>query len=145
MLQIAKDVPQPQDELAFGLRIWKLEPARSSTKSSIAPPSRSNDTSSTTTRESPWAKTRSSSLALSSRSKPYWKPEQPPPEIAIRSISPGCPSRAASSALRAAALSVTTNCCADITAASAIGFLLQIGTQDLGIDDRKSTRMNSRH
>ena len=40
------------------------------------------------------SKTRSSSLRVSSKEKPYWKPEQPPPETARRSIRPGLPSAA---------------------------------------------------
>src|ERR1700761_9659750 len=50
----------------------------------------------------------SSSLVISSKVKPYWKPEQPPPCTKTRSFSSGLPSSAIRSATLAAALSVKT-------------------------------------
>src|SRR6187402_681675 len=50
----------------------------------------------------------SSSLVISSKVKPYWKPEQPPPCTNTRSFSSGLPSSAIRSATLAAALSVKT-------------------------------------
>ena len=51
----------------------------------------------------------SSSLVISSKVKPYWKPEQPPPCTKTRSFSSGLPSSAIRSATFAAALSVKTS------------------------------------
>src|SRR6185369_8468027 len=48
----------------------------------------------------------SSSLATSSKVKPYWKPEQPPPCTNTRNFRSGLPSSAIRSATFAAALSV---------------------------------------
>ena len=48
----------------------------------------------------------SSSLVTSSKVKPYWKPEQPPPCTNTRSLRSGLPSSAIRSATLAAALSV---------------------------------------
>ena len=48
---IEKELPQPQDEAAFGFLIWNEAPIRSSTKSTSAPFNRSSETSSTTTRD----------------------------------------------------------------------------------------------
>jgi len=50
----------------------------------------------------------SSSFTTSSKVKPYWKPEQPPPCTNTRSFSSGLPSSATRSATLAAALSVKT-------------------------------------
>src|SRR6478735_3079282 len=50
----------------------------------------------------------SSSLVISSKVKPYWKPEQPPPCTNTRSLRSGLPSSAIRSATLAAALSVKT-------------------------------------
>jgi hypothetical protein len=58
-------------------------------------------------RETPFfTMTVSSSLAISSNVKPYWKPEQPPPCTNTRSFRSGLPSSAISSATLLAALSV---------------------------------------
>ena len=58
-------------------------------------------------RETPFfCMTVSSSLAISSKVKPYWKPEQPPPCTNTRSFYSGLPSSAIRSATLAAALSV---------------------------------------
>src|SRR5262249_8409668 len=92
--QIEKDEPQPQEDLAFGLRTWNEDPTSSSTKSPSAPPSSPSETSSTTSRTPSRSKTRSSAVATSSKEKPYWNPEQPPPETLKRSIRPGLPSAA---------------------------------------------------
>src|SRR5262249_61624249 len=94
--QREKELPQPQEELAFGLRTWKEEPTRSSTKSTSAPTSKSREVSSTTSLIPSRSKMRSSSFRASSKEKPYWKPEQPPPETARRSMSAGLPSAAMS-------------------------------------------------
>ncbi|MCY1547759.1 hypothetical protein D9M68_838320 [compost metagenome] len=51
----------------------------------------------------------SSSLTTSSKVKPYWKPEQPPPCTNTRSLRSGLPSSATNSATLAAALSVKTS------------------------------------
>src|SRR2546428_6215542 len=50
----------------------------------------------------------SSSLVISSKVKPYWKPEQPPPCTNTRNFKSGLPSSAISSATLDAALSVKT-------------------------------------
>ena len=50
----------------------------------------------------------SSSLVISSKVKPYWKPEHPPPCTKTRSFNSGFPSSAIKSATLAAALSVKT-------------------------------------
>ena len=104
-LQLAA-FPQPQDEAALGLRIWNEAPIRSSTKSISAPLSRPSDTSSTTTATPSRSNTTSSSLRWSSKVKPYWNPEQPPPETAIlRNAFSAC-SSTFSEAMRRTALSV---------------------------------------
>src|SRR3546814_17338321 len=51
----------------------------------------------------------SSSLTASSKVKPYWKPEQPPPCTNTRSLSSELPSSASRSLTLAAAESVKTN------------------------------------
>ena len=51
----------------------------------------------------------SSSLTISSKVKPYWKPEQPPPCTNTRSLRSGLPSSSTSSFTLFAALSVKTN------------------------------------
>src|SRR5690606_33705986 len=51
----------------------------------------------------------SSSLTASSKVKPYWKPEQPPPCTNTRSFSSGLPSSSSRSLTLAAAESVKTN------------------------------------
>src|SRR5688500_8433219 len=48
----------------------------------------------------------SSSLCVSSKVKPYWKPEQPPPVTNTRSLSSGLPSSSISCLTLLAALSV---------------------------------------
>src|SRR5215469_17593687 len=68
---IEKEIPQPQDEAAFGLRIWKEAPIRSSTKSTSAPLSRPSETSSTTMPTPSRSNTKSSSLRWSSKERPY--------------------------------------------------------------------------
>src|ERR1700755_1096502 len=83
-----KELPQPQDEVAFGFFTWQDAPTRT------AAPSRSI--------------TRSSSLRASSNEKLYWKPEQPPPRTATR-IMTGLASLEARKAIRLAALGVTEN------------------------------------
>src|SRR5262249_1676578 len=59
---IEKELPQPQEEAAFGLRIWNDAPIKSSTKSSSAPFNRPSETSSTTTATPFRSNTKSSSL-----------------------------------------------------------------------------------
>src|SRR5687768_18574580 len=51
----------------------------------------------------------SSSLCVSSKVKPYWKPEQPPPVTNTRSLSSGLPSSSISCLTLLAALSVKTS------------------------------------
>ena len=51
----------------------------------------------------------SSSLTISSKVKPYWKPEQPPPCTNTRSLRSGLPSSSTSSLTLFAALSVKTS------------------------------------
>src|SRR5664279_5615052 len=51
----------------------------------------------------------SSSLTISSKVKPYWKPEQPPPCTKTRSFRSGFPSSSTSSLTLLAALSVKTS------------------------------------
>src|SRR3978361_396310 len=51
----------------------------------------------------------SSSLTISSKVKPYWKPEQPPPCTNTRSFRSGLPSSSTSSLTLLAALSVKTS------------------------------------
>src|SRR6187402_2519835 len=51
----------------------------------------------------------SSSLTISSKVKPYWKPEQPPPCTNTRSLRSGLPSSSTSSLTLLAALSVKTS------------------------------------
>src|SRR3546814_14487270 len=60
--QTAKEVPQPQDEVALGFLIWKAEPPRSSTKSTSAPFSSSSEVSSTTAVTPSRTKVRSSAF-----------------------------------------------------------------------------------
>ena len=57
-----KELPQPQDEAAFGFRIWNEAPIRSSTKSTSAPFNRSSETSSTIDADPVVSNTKSSSL-----------------------------------------------------------------------------------
>src|SRR5205814_87672 len=90
--QIEKELPQPQDEAAFGLRIWNEAPIKSSTKSSSAPFNRSSEVSSTTTPMPSRSNRTSSGFCWSSKLSPYWKPEQPPPETGFPDgdyVSPG--------------------------------------------------------
>src|SRR5688500_15395513 len=51
----------------------------------------------------------SSSFLTSSKVKPYWKPEQPPPVTNTRSLSSGLPSSSISSLTLLAALSLETS------------------------------------
>src|SRR5687767_7908680 len=51
----------------------------------------------------------SSSFCTSSKVKPYWKPEQPPPVTNTRSLRPGLPSSSISCLTLLAALSVKTS------------------------------------
>src|SRR6185437_2005061 len=101
-----KELPQPQDEAAFGFFTWKDAPIMSSTKSIWAPLTSSSDTASITSCTPSRSKTRSSSWRWSSKLKPYWKPEQPPPDTARRRKAPGTFSWRCSSATRRAALSL---------------------------------------
>src|SRR6185437_175524 len=101
-----KELPQPQDEAALGFFTWKDAPIMSSTKSISAPLTSSSDTASITSCTPSRSKTRSSSWRWSSKLKPYWKPEQPPPETARRRKAPDTFSWRFSSATRRAALSV---------------------------------------
>src|SRR5271155_2153077 len=68
---IENELPQPQDEAAFGLRIWNEAPIRSSTKSTSAPLNRPSETSSMTTPTPSCSNTKSSSLRWSSNDSPY--------------------------------------------------------------------------
>src|SRR6185369_15800229 len=68
---IEKELPQPQDEAAFGFLIWNEAPIRSSTKSISAPFKRPSETSSTTTPTPSRSNTKSSSLRWSSNDNPY--------------------------------------------------------------------------
>src|SRR5258708_2923992 len=102
-----KELPQPQDEAAFGFLIWKAAPIMSSTKSISAPLRRSSEVSSTTTCTPSRSNTTSPSWRVSSKLKPYWKPEQPPPDTATRRKAPAASSWALRKAMRRAPLSLT--------------------------------------
>src|SRR3990172_3230733 len=94
-----KLVPQPQDAVTLGLLSLNWAPIKSSTKSSSAPCTKPSEMGSTTTR-APSRSTRKSSGAVSvTRSKRYWKPEQPPPSTLTRN-SAGAASLRRSSAMR---------------------------------------------
>ena len=74
----------------------KCAPISASAQSSSEPASRSSDTGSTNTGAPPPSgaeNTWSSAAGASSRSKPYWKPEQPPALTETRKPAPGRPSR----------------------------------------------------
>src|SRR5579872_651187 len=105
--QIENELPQPQEEAAFGLRIWNEAPIRSSTKSISAPLSRSSEVSSTMTPTPSRSNRASSGFCWSSKLRPYWKPEQPPPDTAMRGQAPWACSCSFRKAMRRAALSVT--------------------------------------
>src|SRR5262245_5765823 len=100
-----KELPQPQEDLAFGFFTWNDAPTRSSTKSISAPASRSSEVSSTTTFTPPRSNRWSSTWTALSNEKPYWKPEQPPPETLSRSIRLASPSAEIRLAMRLTALS----------------------------------------
>src|SRR5258708_40256019 len=69
--QTENDVPQPQEDVAFGLLTLKLAPMRSSAKSISAPFKKSSDTGSIKTVAPSRSRTRSSSCRLSSSAKLY--------------------------------------------------------------------------
>src|SRR5579883_291920 len=104
---IEKELPQPQEEAALGLVTRKEAPIISSTKSISAPSRSSSEVSSTTTSTPSRIKTTSPSWRVSSKLKPYWKPEQPPPETAIRKKASPTFSAAFNSATRRAAFALT--------------------------------------
>src|SRR5580704_899368 len=78
-VQTENEVPQPQEEVAFGLSKRKERPMRSSTKSRRDPRRKGSETSSIATRAPSRSITRSSVAGARTTSKPYWNPEQPPP------------------------------------------------------------------
>src|SRR5690348_5697795 len=98
------ELPQPQDDAAFGFFTWNDAPIMSWTKSTSAPLTRSSDVSSTTKVTPSRSNERSSGWRFSSKLKPYWKPEQPPPDTARRRNACGRFSCALSSLTRLAAL-----------------------------------------
>src|SRR5271169_4557946 len=90
--QTEKELPQPQEEVALGLRTWTDAPTSSSTKSISDPASRSREAESTKSFTPSREKTESSSVRVSSKENPYWKPEHPPPDTARRNIRAELPS-----------------------------------------------------
>src|SRR4028119_2223722 len=83
-----KEVPQPQEAVAWGFSILNDWPMRSSTKSITEPSMYWMETSSTTTVAPSRSITRSSPCRVRSTSKAYWNPEQPPPLTLIRRRDP---------------------------------------------------------
>ena len=84
--QIEKLTPQPQLDAAFGLRTTNWAPARSSTKAISEPLRKGRETGSTRAAWPAASMRRSSGSAVSTSSNRYWKPEQPPPSTATRSM-----------------------------------------------------------
>src|SRR6476660_7049010 len=102
--QIEKLVPQPHDAVALGLWILTAWPMRSSTKSISETSMYGSETESIST-TAPWrSMTKSLGARVASKSKPYWKPEHPPPETLTRSAVPAG-SAESRRAMRLAALS----------------------------------------
>src|SRR6185437_8090324 len=100
--QTEKLVPQPQDAVTLGFLILNWAPINSSTKSISLPCTNSSETGSTTTRAPSRSIRRSSGARSLTRSKRYWKPEQPPPSTLTRnSDAAGSPLK--SSTIRCAA------------------------------------------
>src|SRR5208282_3611362 len=101
-----KELPQPQEEAAFGFFTWKDAPIMSSTKSISAPAKSPSEVSSTTSSTPSRSNTRSSGWRASSKLKPYWKPEQPPPDTVRRREALGMFSNTFNSLTRLAALAL---------------------------------------
>src|SRR5512135_2712596 len=84
LLYAENEEPQAHELVAFGFSNLKPEPFRLSTKSTVTPLSSGAEKGSTSSLTEPHSTTTSSSAACSSRLMPYWNPEQPPPEMAMR-------------------------------------------------------------
>src|SRR6185369_11988570 len=100
--QTEKLEPHPHPDAALGLVTLKAAPPSDSTKSTVAPRTRSRLIGSTTSVTPSRFAEISSPVTSSARPKTYWKPAQPPPSTERRRIA-GLPCRSAIAATRLAA------------------------------------------
>src|ERR1700691_1040531 len=119
--QALNEDPHPQVVFALGLRMTNCAPSRLSRKSISAPP-RYWKLIGSISSLTPWFSTQvSPSWTCSSNSKPYCRPEQPPPCTNTRNMSLGLPSPAISSLTLRAAASVKTSRPSSVRWTGAVG------------------------